>query len=264
MSDDQDVAPRTVNLAPSQQPNQRRGGFLGCMGRLLSALLVVLITTSLALLAIASVYYFGLGLSLDTPDQIREARHLAVTLQAQNSTLQLQQSLLQTQVTEMERRALSDREQLDELRVELATLSRLSDQLTASDARSSTVVAEVRASRDAVMLYATAEAGRAELLSELRRRSERIERFLQRLQDISDDAVSDLGSSAPIVSPSPLSPTQETPLSLGVPSDIPTPTPTDISPETSGDTPTPTMTPTPAERLTATPSPTRRRPTPTP
>lgn len=219
------LEPARVSQPSPAPPPGRRGGVLGCLGRLLSALLVVLITTSLVLLALGVISEYILGLSIDTPGKIRESHNTIATLQVQNSTLNLQISAMQTQVLDLERRASSDREDLDELRLDLAALSNLSQQLSESDVRSATVVAEARESRDVVALFATAEADRVALLSELKRRSDRIERFLQRLGDISSDAAADLDAASPLPTLPPLSPTM-TPIdlpTLTIPESSPTP-----------------------------------------
>ncbi|HNP74343.1 MAG TPA: hypothetical protein PKK15_24700, partial [Kouleothrix sp.] len=92
------------------------------------------------------------------------------------------------------------------------------------------VRADVRAGRDAVALFATAEAGRAALLAELERRSARVERFLQRLGDIANDTATDLNSATPIIptlTPTPAAPTATpAPTATEVPSRTPSaPTP---------------------------------------
>ncbi len=101
---------------------------------------------------------------------------------------------MQTQVAELERRSSTSREQIDSITNQLAELGDIRAQIIQNDMRNATVIAEARESRDAVRLYATAEASRAALLNDLQRRSERLERFLQRLSDISSDAALDLNN----------------------------------------------------------------------
>jgi hypothetical protein len=99
----------------------------------------------------------------------------------------------------------------------------------------------MRTSRDAVAVFATSEAGRAALLTELNRRSERVERFLQRLSDISQDTALDLQS---------ITPTLVLPVATLV---LPTPTPTLMIP-TSTPLATSTPNPSPTVKVTATPT----------
>lgn len=174
--------------SPTPPPTPRRGSFLG---RLLSALLVVVLTTFLALVVVLAAF-FRLGFTVDTPRQLAETQGQLATAQAQNQALQGQTLLLQTQVADLDRRVIGGRETLDDLRGQVAAMNGLADRLADSEARGATVVAEARASRDAVALFATAEADRSLLLIQLRQRSERMERFIQRLGDISQDTASDL------------------------------------------------------------------------
>jgi hypothetical protein len=155
---------------------------------------------------------------------------------------------MQTQLSDLARRADANREALGELQQQKDALDGLRTDLEEAARRNATVVAEARTSRDAVALFATAEAGRVVLLDELKRRSDRIERFLQRLSDISDDAALDLGAGA---SPTTLDP----PTAQPAPTDTPTPAePTD--------TPTQIPTAAPTDTPTAAPTDTRRPATP--
>ena len=215
-------APTTGPLSAPQAPTRARGG---CISRLLSALLVIVITTFLALVA-GAAGLFSLGYLPSTPAQLAEA-------QMQVATLQSAQSTLQTQVAAADQRGSGDHEVLGELKTQIDGIADIRAQLqrerAAGIAQSATLVAQVQAGRDAVTVFATAEAGRAAMLAELDRRSARVERFLQRLGDIASDTATDLGSSTPVV-----------------PALTPTPT---ISP-----TPAPAATGTPARTPLATPS----------
>jgi hypothetical protein len=222
---------RAVAPAPT-----RRGG---CVGRFLAALLVVIITTFLTLVAGAAGLLY-LGLTPAMPRQLAEA-------QAQIATLQMQNGSLQTQVAAHEQRGATDHEVLGDLKRQVDDIADLRDQLRQerenSAAQSATLVAEVRDGRDSVALFATAEAGRAALLSELERRSARVERFLQRLGDIANDTALDLAGTTPTVPTLP-------------PTDVVVPTPA-LSP-TPIATPEPTLTPVPSAtsspRATTTPT----------
>jgi hypothetical protein len=238
MSEPNEPAP-TGALSPA--PTPRRGA---CLGRILSALLVVVITTLVALMAGAAAL-LALGFAPDTPGQLADARARLATAEAQNADLRAQSGMMQTQVAELSRRDDANREALGELQQQKAALDSLRDDLEEAARQNATVVAEARSSRDAISLFATAETGRVVLLDELKRRSDRIERFLQRLSDISDDAALDLGNGAP----SPAEPT-DTP-TPAEPTDTPTQIPT-IEPP---DTPTATRRPAATARAASTETP---------
>ncbi|HWQ12825.1 MAG TPA: hypothetical protein VNL77_08495 [Roseiflexaceae bacterium] len=243
--------------APSAPPPPapapaRRGGFFG---RLFAALLVVLITTFLALVAGAAGLLY-LGYTVRTPTEAAEAQRRVATVEAA-------QAGMETRVAELERRFGDQAETLGELRAEVEALADvradLEQQLETGARQNATMVAEARMSRDEVLSFATAEAGRAALLQELERRSARVERFLQRLSDIAEDAALDLGATAPAVLTATPPPTP-----TGIP---PTPPPTPTETLVPSETLAPAETPTPAETpaLTATPTPaTTRTPTATP
>ncbi len=231
-------------LPPAPAPRRS-----GCVGRMISALLVIVITTLIALAA-GAAGLLALGFAPDTPLQLADARARLATAEAQNVELRAQSSLMQTQVADLSRRADANREALGELQQQKAALDSLRGDLEEAARQNATVVAEARTSRDAVALFATAEAARVALLDDLKRRSDRIERFLQRLSDISDDAALDLGAGT-------------APPAIGLPTALPEPenTPTPVEP-----TDTPTQIPT--SEATAAPTATRRpastpRPAPT-
>jgi hypothetical protein len=228
-------------------PARDRGG---CVGRFFSALLVILITTFLALLAGASALIW-FGYTPDTPRQLGAAQAQLATVQAQSAALQAQNSALQTEVAAQAQRYGSDHEALGEINNQLANIAdlrnTLRDEQQQSASQNATLVAEARDSRNAVAVFATVEAGRAVLLAELDRRSARVERFLQRLSDISSDTALDLGATPAPVPPT-FPPAQTTISEL-------TPTPTQAP------TSAPTSTSVPTEPPT--PNATARRPAPT-
>jgi hypothetical protein len=249
----------TRTLDPAQAPAPRRGG---CVGRFLSALLVIVITTFLSLIGVVLAYVYF----LETPSQLSDLRGRVATAEVQNAGLRAENSAMQTQVADLARQAGANREALGELQQQKAALDDLREELETSARQNATVVAEARSGRDAIALFATAEAGRAGLIDDLKRRSDRIERFLQRLSDISEDAALDLGVG---VSPVPTAPPADIPaptptvLPTNAPSPAATSTPIDTPPPTATSTPTSTPSPepsaTPARRPTTTP-----RVTPTP
>jgi hypothetical protein len=235
---------------------------LSCLGRLLSALLVIVITTIVAVAAGA----FGatqFGYSTDTPNALTGAQLRVATLEAENGALKAQNAAVQTQILQLSRQMSSDREQIDGLQEQVRSSAQLSGEVStrlAADSRErATLVVEMRASRDSVALFATAEAGRSDLLADLRRRSERVERFLQRLSDISQDTALDLnGGTATVVvtataspSPAPIPTVAEPTTTL-----IPTLTPTALVTNTA--LPTIQASPTATALATATASPSPR------
>ncbi|HEX5691244.1 MAG TPA: hypothetical protein VFX76_14620 [Roseiflexaceae bacterium] len=234
MSEPTEARP-TTPLPPPAAPAPSRGG---CVGRFVSALLVILITTFLAVVSVVLLYLFV----LETPNQIADLRGRAATAEAQNAALRAQNDTMQTQVAEVASLSGANREALGELQQQKAALDDLRADLTEAANQNATVVAEARTSRDAVALFATAEAGRAALLDTLQRRSERIERFLERLSDISDDAALDLNSGA---SPLPTTPTGDTTTS-------PSPTPTAEPSPSAEPSATPVAEPTTTRRPSAT------------
>jgi hypothetical protein len=233
-----------------------------CLGRFFSAVLVILITTFLALLAGASALIW-FGYTPDTPRQLGEAQILLATVQAQSVALQAQNSALQTDVAVQAQRYGTDHEMLGEINNQLANIADLRNALREerqqSASQNATLVAEARDSRNAVAIFATVEAGRAVLLAELDRRSARVERFLQRLSDISSDTALDLEAT-----PAPVPPTfppDQTTISELSPTPLPTSVPTDtsvpINTSVATELPTPSATARrPAPTAIAEPSPT--------
>jgi hypothetical protein len=216
---------------------------------MISALLVIVITTAIAIAA-GAAGLIALGFTLDMPAQLADARMRLATAEAQNADLRAQNAPIQTQLADVARRSDANREALGELQQQKAQLDGLRGDLEEAGRQNATVVAEARNSRDAVALFATAEAGRVVLLDDLKHRSDRIERFLQRLSDISDDAALDLGAGA---SPTTLA----QPTAQAVPTDTPTPpeptdTPTQIPTVEATDTPTATRRPAATPRASST------------
>ena len=234
-------------------PARGRGG---CLARFLSAILVILITTFLALLAGASALIW-FGYTPDTPRQLAAAQAQLAIVQAQSAALEAQNSVLQTEVAAQAQRYGTDHETLGEISNQLSNITDLRNALREerqqSASQNATLVAEARDSRNAVAIFATVEAGRALLLAELDRRSARVERFLQRLSDISSDTALDLGATPAQVLP-PFPPAQTTISELS-------PTPTQAPTSVPSDTSVPTNTSEPTEAPTA--SATARRPAPT-
>ncbi|HMO56787.1 MAG TPA: hypothetical protein PKC19_05485 [Roseiflexaceae bacterium] len=176
---------------PAAPPPRRQGG--GFFSRLFAALLVIIITTSLALVGVAAAA-LQLGYTPNTPARIEGAYQQVATLQADNL-------LLQTQVAETSRRAADGSESLSEVEQRVVQLEsvrqQIDEEVRATLRENATMIAELRTGRDMIEAYATVEAGRADVIRNLEQRSARLERFLQRLSDIADDAAFDLGSLQP-------------------------------------------------------------------
>lgn len=242
-------------LTPAPAPAPKRGG---CVTRFLSALLVIVITTSLSLVGALLGYIY----LLETPNQLADLRGRAATAEMQSAGLRAENSTMQTQVAGLARLTDSNRETLGELQQQKDALDTLRAELETASRQNATVVAEARNSRDAIALFATVEADRAGLISDLKQRSDRIERFLQRLSDISEDAALDLDQGGSPVLPTPTEPAIETPTPTASAEPIPTPSPTALDtpePTESASTVSPAPTETPTQRPTTTP-----RATPTP
>jgi hypothetical protein len=231
------AAPRPAQpaAAPATQPLRRERG--GCVGRFFAALLIVIITSIIALTAVASGLLY-LGFTPDMATRLNGA-------QAQVGTLEAQNLALQTEVAVQRQLASDDHETLSEVEQQLAGLDQLQSQLRAEReaalSQNATLVAEARESRDSVAVFATAEASRAALLVQLEQRSARVERFLQRLSDIAGDASLDLAAPTPSAQPVPSAATTISELSP-TPSSSPAPTGTPAA--TAEATPTRTASPT--------------------
>lgn len=255
---DSAARPPAQTLPVATPPPRRRGGFFG---RLLAALLVILITSFVALMAGAAGLLY-LGFSPDTPRQLADVRAQLATVQVQSEALQSQNTFLQTEVAVESQRGQGDHELLGDIERQVGGLGdlqrQLRDEREASIGQNATLVAEARSSRDAVALFATAEAGRAILLDQLQQRSARVERFLERLSDVAGDAALDLGS-APV--PGSAVPTASTVAPPPTPTAAPTRTaaPTDTPAATATTAATATIASTATRTPRATPSPTAGR-----
>lgn len=182
----------STNTTTTPPPNKRGGGS-GCVGRFFSALLVVLITSSIALAAMIGAYFY----LLDIPGQLGGMQQRLNQAEAQNATIMTENSLMQTQVAELHRLGSNTSESLSEIEQQQQELQSIRAELEDALRQNATVVAEAQASRDAVSVYATAEAARTETITLLLQRSERVERFLQRLSDIAGDTAQDLATATP-------------------------------------------------------------------
>jgi signal transduction histidine kinase len=193
---------------------------------------MIIIAASIALIAGAAGLLW-LGFTPTMPQDLDTTRSELTTAQVQYGELVLQADRMATQIAEQERRNSSARETLDDLNSQMASLNAVRTQLEENIAENATVIAEARDSRAAVESFATAEAQRAALLDELQRRSERVERFVQRLSDISSDTALDLQGS---VTP--------TPLALPTLTSQPTASATPVATPTATLSPTVTLAPT--------------------
>jgi hypothetical protein len=246
-------APTRSTASTRLQPNPPSFGsrVFGCLGRVFSALLVIVITSGLTLGALAYVA-LSLGYTAQTPAVLQSAQERVATLEVENGVLRAENVAVQTQLAGMLRQAGSDREQVDGLNEQVSGFTNISNEVAtrlAADSRErATVASEMRQSRDSVQLFATTEAGRATQIDDLQRRSDRIERFLFRLSDIANDAATDISDATP----TPAAPLADTPTPAPILTDTPTPT---VIPTPSA-TPTPELVASPTPRTT--PTPTRR------
>jgi hypothetical protein len=205
-------------------------------------LLVIIITTFLALLAVAAGALY-LGFTPRTALEFGEAQQRMSQLEARNVQLEAHNAAIQTQIVQLMSQAGSDRETLDALEIEVQSFSELRQSLAtqiAVDGRErATLMTEMADGREAIQAFATAEAGRAGVLDELGRRSERIERFLQRLSDIAGDAALDVGGGTTLP--------EETSTATAAPGPTTTPAATTVNAEATiapaTETPTPTARP---------------------
>src|SRR5262245_5587327 len=137
----------TKVLTPPPAP-PRRGG---CVTRFLSALLVIVITTSLSLAGALLGYVY----LLETTTQLDDLRGRAATAEVQSAGLRAENSTMQTQVAGLARLTDSNRETLGELQEQKEALDSLRADLENASRQNATVVAEARSGRDAIAMYAT-------------------------------------------------------------------------------------------------------------
>ncbi len=266
MSDTNPATPPPTGSLPSAPvpaavPKRTGSGRIaGCLGRFVSALLVIVITTAITLTAVGYAA-LTLGYSPQTPAVLGDAQARVATLEAENGALKAENIAVQTQLAGMIRQSGNDREQVDGLREQVTTFSAIGGEvatrLAADTSERATLAADMSTSRAAVQSYATAEAGRAAQLDELRRRSDRIERFLFRLSDIANDTALDLGNGTPTATPllnnTPTPATAATEIPTLIPPVVPTATvvlptvtavPPTITPSPGSTAVTPSLTPT--------------------
>ncbi len=188
-------------MSPEAQPDvieplpptsaKQRGGCGAFVGRLFTALLVVLLLVPLSVAGGAALaYYFGFTQQLPVDVQ-RTQQELA--------TVQAAQAVQQTQLAELNRNQSSNSELLGAAQSEVATLQadvqamqELADELRAGAKTVATLQAQVEAGIITISVFATAQAERAAQVDELARRTERVNRFIDRLSDITDETVLDL------------------------------------------------------------------------
>jgi hypothetical protein len=214
VSDSSQMAPLDLD----ERGGRNGGGCMSWLGRLTAALLVVLMSTVLALLAMVTLA-FRLGYDPGTPERLGLAEAAASTAEARALALE-------TQVAELQARDDAAAQALDTIDAQLVRLEAQATQFTHSADAMATAMGEARAIQVQVAVFATAEAGRAELLADLQRRSERVERFLQRLGDIADDTGADL--STPTLAP----PTETAAPPTPSATEVASPTPTARTPRT--------------------------------
>jgi hypothetical protein len=212
-------------------PAKQKGGCGAFVGRLFAALLVVLLLVPLSVAGGAALaYYFGFTQRL--PVDVQRAQQELATVQAA-------QVVQQTQLADLTRNQSSSNELLSAAQSEVATLQadvqamqELADELRTGAKTVATLQAQVEAGIITVAVFATAQAERAAQVDELARRTERVNRFIDRLSDITDEAALDLQG-------------MRRPAAPAAPDDAPAPTDTATPTATATRTPTPDPTRTP-------------------
>lgn len=218
-----------LGLDADERGPGRNGSCMAWLGRLTAALLVVLMSTTLALLAMLALA-FRLGYDPGTPARLNAAEEALATANARAR-------VLETEVAALNARNVAAEVALDALDAQIARLEAQSGDFARSADAMATAMEEAREIQVQVAVFATAEAGRVELLADLERRSERVERFLQRLSDIAADTSLDL--STPTLDATAPAPTATAPAPTAT--EIPTPT----------RQPGPTLTPRPTRNTTS-------------
>lgn len=170
-----------TELLEAERPG---GGCLGRLGRLVAALLVVLMAAAVALLALLGVGW-GLGFDPGTPHRLDAAEQRVAALEAAGQAMQTEVVVLRGH---REEAATSIRV----LEQQVVRLEAQTEQFVKSADGIATAIADVRTMQIQVAAFATAEADRAVLLADIDRRTERVDRFLQRLSDIAANTSSDL------------------------------------------------------------------------
>jgi septal ring factor EnvC (AmiA/AmiB activator) len=234
--------PSATGRLPNTPPARARRG---CGAQLLATigwLLTLALSVALALAAVAAIAYFLFGFTLATPNQLRQASADVGALQAQVATLESEASQLRgngseaseslgeavARVEELESQLALYEEQAAALAQQATAAVTLSNELDENIAVAATIQAEGRENQVLVAVVATVQADNAARLAELQQRTERINRFLQRLGDLAGDATIDGGEPLPTGTP-------------GAPQATPTPAAEDETPEPSS---TPALTPT--------------------
>ncbi len=181
--------PDVIEPLPDQPP-PRRNGCRTFLGRLLMALLVVLMLVPFTVAGTAALASY-LGFSQRMPVDLRRAQQDLATVQAV-------QAAQETSIAEVRRAASTSNEQLATLEQELLPLQTsvagvqrdvqqmqaLADELRAGTRAIATAQAEVQQGLRSVESFGTAQAQQAIQLDELAVRTERVTRFVDQLAAI--------------------------------------------------------------------------------
>lgn len=192
-------SPATSRLSGATTPARR-----GCGSRLLgfvSWLLTLALSAALGIAVLAAIAYFIFGFTLATPRQIQQASADVATLQGQARTLSTEVAVARTaeagasrelsaageRLGDLEARLAAIEGQAAELADQSATAVALAGELRENAALAATIQAEGREGQLLVAVVATVQADNTARLSDLQRRTERINRFLTRLGDLAGD-----------------------------------------------------------------------------
>ncbi|GAB4447488.1 MAG: hypothetical protein OHK0015_51550 [Chloroflexi bacterium OHK40] len=223
-----DPLPTTSRL-PSATPPSRRGCARGLLS-LIGWLLTLLLSVALAIAALAAIAYFLFGFTLATPAQIRQTSADLAGMQTRVATLEAEATRLrsaeseagdelaaaQARVEALETRVAGYEQQAGELASQAATAVALSGELEEGLALAATIQAEGQEGQVLVAVVATVQADSAARLADLQRRTDRLDRFLQRLSDLAGDAAAENGATAATPTPTP-GPAEPTPTPTATP-----------------------------------------------
>lgn len=188
---------------PQSLPQPRRKGCYPRLERLVMRLLLLFFVVCMSLIGLGSLTFWLYGEQLLTFPRDWERLH------QQNETLQIEVATLQARTETLETSEHQIQDELQALAAELNGMSQLHTTLREQVVQVATIQAEANRERLAVAVMATAQTDREQQLAridanlhELQSRTDRITRFIQRLNDISSDTSFDLDAT-----PLPFTPT---------------------------------------------------------
>jgi hypothetical protein len=194
---DPDTPPVTQRLPP----NPRRSFASSVLG-FIGWVFTLVLSVALALGALAAIAFYGFGITLATPGQIRQASADVFALQTQVATVEAEAARLRSaeiasadtledallRVGELEAKVEAYERQAADLVVQADAAQALALELEENIDLAATIQAESRDGQVLVSVVATVQAENSDRLAELQARTERLSRFLQRLGDLAGDA----------------------------------------------------------------------------